>query len=225
MSDNGKPTNVNELVAYLTESQLVFCGSIHVEDAGPRRFVSANRLRAVFEKLAPNSGRATLPLAKCGAIVPDFSFADDGFTVHLNNGSIRYAYLRSPDDVPLVRYGKTLTIGQALGEVNFACSPLFDESCFSATYEWLKVPGTTLWDDYARGTRFLAVYPVIGGSEGHYVHLDLFTGVGDHRDESTGTLKHSGILGKPVGMCKTFRGMKHAQLIANTAQLALGNMM
>jgi len=227
MTDNGKPTNVRELLAYLPNNPFVFCGSIHTEDAGPRKFVSADVRRAVFEKAS--GGRATLPLVKCGPIEPSFTFADDGFTVHLNAGSIRYAYLRSADDVPMVAYSDQLTISQALGGVNFACSHLFDESSFSATYEWLKVSGACRWDDYAKGTRFLAVYPVRGGSEGHYVHIDLLTGVGNFRHEEAGpTLgqpKHDGLLGKPLGICKTFKGMRHAQLIANTAQLALAQLM
>jgi hypothetical protein len=226
MTDNGKPTNVAELVAYLTANPFVHCGSVHVEDSGPRQFVSADQRRAVFEKLAPNSGRATLPLAKCGPIEVEFDFTDNDFTVHLNRGSIRYAYLRSADDVPLVRYSKALTVGQVLGELNFACAQLFDESCFSATYEWLReCSAGTLWDAYAKDMRSLAVYPVRGGSEGHYVHFDLLTGVGEFRHEEEGPQlgqpKHKGLLGRPVGMCKTFKGMRHAQRIAATATSAL----
>lgn len=47
----------------------------------------------------------------------------------------------------------------------------------------------------------IAVYAVTGGSEGHYVHVDLITGVQEH------TL---------LLLVKTFAGMTHARQIANT---------
>ena len=47
----------------------------------------------------------------------------------------------------------------------------------------------------------IAVYAVTGGSEGHYVHVDLVTGVQEHTN---------------LLLVKTFAGMTHARQIANT---------
>ncbi len=53
--------------------------------------------------------------------------------------------------------------------------------------------------------RWIACYAVIGGSEGHYVHIDLVAG---YDLDGTGTTLHL-ITGK------TFLGLAHAQKIAN----------
>jgi hypothetical protein len=57
--------------------------------------------------------------------------------------------------------------------------------------------GVTQIPHYGR----IAVYAVTGGSEGHYVHVDLITGVGEHTN---------------LLLVKTFAGMTHARQIANT---------
>ena len=53
--------------------------------------------------------------------------------------------------------------------------------------------------------RWIACYAVTGGSEGHYIHIDLIHGY-DH--DWTGRVVHL-ITGK------TFQGLAHAQKIAN----------
>ena len=139
MNDTSKPTNVQELVAYLAEKPFLHCGSYHAEDAGPRKFTGASPKMITFDKLAPNEGKATLPIGPCRPCPegPDFSFDEDGFTVHIGSVGIRYAYLETADEVPLVRYAVDLKLGTVLGGVNFACAHLFDETNFSDTFTWV----------------------------------------------------------------------------------------
>ena len=60
--------------------------------------------------------------------------------------------------------------------------------------------------------RRIAVFPVTGGSEGHYVHVDLFVA-------SEENLAQTVVV--PLMLVKTFGGMAHARTIANCLADAL----
>lgn len=64
--------------------------------------------------------------------------------------------------------------------------------------------GTFLWPD---NVHWIACYAVTGGSEGHYIHVDLI----DREDKRT-----------LVFLGKTFLGMQHAQNIAARCAELLG---
>lgn len=84
---------------------------------------------------------------------------------------------------------------------------VFDESNFSnmAAYE----EDLRVWPDARR----IIVFPVTGGSEGHYVHVAAIIRNPDYQ-------RHQEII--TLGLCKTFRGWEHACLIANEAARLLG---
>jgi hypothetical protein len=67
------------------------------------------------------------------------------------------------------------------------------------------------WPERARG---VACYAVTGGSEGHYVHVDVT--LPDHHPE----VGCRSVL--PVFLCKTFQGMAHAQKMAAKLAELLG---
>lgn len=67
---------------------------------------------------------------------------------------------------------------------------------------------------WPNGWRWVACYAVTGGSEGHYVHVDVISDVeigGKHVRTS-----------QLIFLGKTFRGMDHAQKIAAACATALG---
>lgn len=60
----------------------------------------------------------------------------------------------------------------------------------------------------------IAVYAVTGGSEGHYVHVDLHVREGEYGNAR--------LVVRSLMLVKTFKGMKHARKIANRLADALG---
>lgn len=75
---------------------------------------------------------------------------------------------------------------------------LFDESSFSDMTSWDSPNGP--WPAW----RWIAVFPVTGGSEGHYIHIETI----GRDDARTSTM---------IALCKTFRGWDHACRIAAAA--------
>ena len=73
------------------------------------------------------------------------------------------------------------------------------------------VTDQTFWK-LVEGCRWIACYAVTGGSEGHYIHVDLIHG---YDQEWTGKALHL-ITGK------TFLGLAHALKIANRCAELLG---
>ena len=211
-----KPKSVTELAAYLEANPFVHMVSVHVEDAGPRKFTHAGRNGLHFTK-SNGRGDACVPTGPCRPCPagPEFSFDNDGFVLTVNKVALRYFYIASWDDVPLLSYQEETTVREVLGAANAACCHLFDESSFSETVSYLGLKPEMRFDEYAKGLSFVTVYAVRGGSEGHYVHIDMLSRV---RELPDGT---RGIQGRPLGMCKTFRGLAHAELIAATARRAL----
>jgi len=72
-----------------------------------------------------------------------------------------------------------------------------------------------------RGVRWVAAWACTGGSEGHYVHVELMYSGGTVFDETTGmTPLPSGRV--PLALAKTFAEWEHAWLIAKRAAALLG---
>ena len=97
-----------------------------------------------------------------------------------------------------------------LGEMDyFSTSGVRTESIFRVAMEkvW-RYHAKTPYDGY----RWWACYAVTGGSEGHYIHIDLASGYGE---QYTGTTFH-------VITGKTFMGMEHALKVANRCAELLG---
>ena len=63
---------------------------------------------------------------------------------------------------------------------------------------------TRQWDTWPENVRRIAVFAVQGGSEGHYVHVDVFTS--EHGEETKVTT---------LFLIKTFLGMEHALRLSN----------
>ncbi len=85
---------------------------------------------------------------------------------------------------------------------------------------YTQVPSPLAVDDlnvqlWPEGYRWISCYAVTGGSEGHYVHIDLIFNI-----------EHTAIgpIRTPLGMflAKTFQGMEHAQKIATRCATLLG---
>jgi hypothetical protein len=74
------------------------------------------------------------------------------------------------------------------------------------------VHGDACATERVREYRWIACYAVTGGSEGHYVHVDL---VGDIDDRGVRPVQ-------PVAVVKTFQGMAHAYAIAARCAEVLG---
>jgi hypothetical protein len=64
---------------------------------------------------------------------------------------------------------------------------------------------TRNWDHWPSNVFRVAVFAVEGGSEGHYVHVDVYT-----RDDPGGELKVTNVF-----LLKTFLGMEHALRLSN----------
>lgn len=71
--------------------------------------------------------------------------------------------------------------------------------------------GSDRWYACLKGYRWLAVYPVEGNSEGHYLHVDAATG---YTGKGAGRTKH-------LLQMKTFNGFERAQELARLVQLLL----
>lgn len=103
---------------------------------------------------------------------------------------------RCAEYCPEARY-----VSSVFEELNCQMRELFDESGFSNTLAW-ETPNA-LWP---LKYRWIAVYAVTGGSEGHYIHIDVIAD-----DKRT-----------MIGLCKTFQGWDHACQIAAIAGKILG---
>lgn len=92
---------------------------------------------------------------------------------------------------------------------DYPAEAFIDESF--ATVHWTRIGDEqgvhARWPD---GIRFIACFAVTGGSEGHYVHVDAYREI-DGRFAVT-----------QLFIGKTFRGMAHAQRIANLCAELLG---
>jgi hypothetical protein len=105
------------------------------------------------------------------------------------------------------------TFGEVRVMLNKAMRHLFDEGDWGPTYDWVKIPHAKgFWDHMTlEELRFIAVYQCEGGSEGHYIHVDMLQGISE-----------TGIKGTPCFLLKTFGGLEHAQRIQSMAQVLLG---
>lgn len=92
-------------------------------------------------------------------------------------------------------------VATVLKELNKEMNQLFDESSFYNQLQWTSP--NALWP---LRYRWIAVFPVTGGNEGHYVHIEVLF------DEKR-TL---------IGTCKTFQGWDHACQLAAVAGKILG---
>ncbi len=88
------------------------------------------------------------------------------------------------------------TIGQVYAYLRTQLGDLIDEY-FSICTDSTPATGNT--DPWPLDSRWIAVYPVTGNSEGHYVHVDSIAPDGTRR---------------LLYLAKTFRGMAHAWRIA-----------
>jgi len=118
-------------------------------------------------------------------------------------------------EVAPLRINQETTFGEVHRMLNKATAHLEEggmDGGWSPIYDWVKIPHTKgFWDHMTlEELRFVAVYHATGGSEGHYIHVDMISGVGD-----------GGIKGTGCFLAKTFGGREHAQLIQNTVQLLL----
>ena len=101
----------------------------------------------------------------------------------------------------------TLTISQTdtVADVFRKLRAVLDEEKLIDEYFSVSGPSDQLFWSLVESHRWIACYAVTGGSEGHYVHIDLIDGY-DH--DWTGRVVHL-ITGK------TFLGLAYAQTIAN----------
>lgn len=74
------------------------------------------------------------------------------------------------------------------------------------------VDNVYLWPD---SVRHIACYAVTGGSEGHYVHVDVLH---DYMHTVVGHIR----VARGIFLAKTFRGMAHAQKMATRIAELLG---
>ena len=81
---------------------------------------------------------------------------------------------------------------------------LHEEDLIDEYFDLCIETDQTFWS-LVESYRWIACYPVTGGSEGHYIHVDLIHG---YDGDSTGKTLHL-ITGK------TFLGLAHALKIAN----------
>lgn len=108
---------------------------------------------------------------------------------------------------PLGWEGKTFT--QLMQEVRERLGDMVDE------YFSIQRHGGSYMDEPAGNLRFrwVSCYAVTGGSEGHYVHVDLVTDGYGAKGEAE--CRH-------LASVKTFQGMEHAQKIAARCAQLLG---
>ncbi len=99
-------------------------------------------------------------------------------------------------------------VAEVIGELNAQLAPLFDEGRFSDVTAWTKAPSdpAPMWP---LRWAWIACYAVTGGSEGHYIHIDVIT-----RETRVAVA---------MGLCKTFQGYAHACAIAAAAGEILGS--
>lgn len=132
---------------------------------------------------------------------------------------VQYMIWSEPDEKGLVRIAGYRPVHEVLAEVNArikADGIEFDETDFSSM---LRYSESAIGDPapHPRGAetwpavRRLFVFPVTGGSEGHYVHI---AGIAE---DPPAERKHV-----TIALCKTFQGWDHAVRIAEAAGRHLG---
>ena len=99
----------------------------------------------------------------------------------------------------------TVTQTDTVADVCGKLRAVFDEEHLIDEYFSVSGPPDQPFWKLLEGYRWIACYAVTGGSEGHYIHVDLIHGYGH---DWTGKALHL-ITGK------TFLGLAHAQKIAN----------
>jgi hypothetical protein len=109
--------------------------------------------------------------------------------------------------------GDKTTLGEVRVMLNKATEHVQDEGGWSSTYDCgtSKISSDTPYWEYVKDYRFIAVFQVEGGSEGHYVHIDAISGVRANGETE----------GVSLFLLKTFGGLEQAQLIQNTVQVLL----
>jgi hypothetical protein len=90
------------------------------------------------------------------------------------------------------------TIPATIDEVFSYLSKSMDNEMIDEYFSNMTKYGKTGKDSFPQDYNFIACYAVTGGSEGHYVHVDIITD--EHR--------------KNLFLAKTFKGMDHAWKIA-----------
>ncbi|MHB8971255.1 MAG: hypothetical protein ACYC4N_12480 [Pirellulaceae bacterium] len=99
----------------------------------------------------------------------------------------------------------TITQTDTVADVFRKLRAVLDEEHLIDEYFSVSGPSDQQFYKLVENHRWIACYPVTGGSEGHYVHVDLICGY-DH--DWTGKILH-------LFTGKTFLGLAHAQKIAN----------
>ena len=97
---------------------------------------------------------------------------------------------------------------EVVADLIAAMGPLAEEVEYASLGMAFAYMGLTAVPPYRR----VAVYAVAGGSEGHYVHVDLH--VQSHTEANTLNVVN-------LMLVKTFMGMSHARQVANTLADAL----
>src|SRR4051794_17919210 len=78
-----------------------------------------------------------------------------------------------------ILFTDAVTVAEVLKALNAGLAHLLDEGGFSAA---AGLDQSTPWDEALGGYRWLAVFPVTGGGEGHHVHVHAVSGpVRDNR--------------------------------------------
>ena len=99
----------------------------------------------------------------------------------------------------------TITAADTVADVWSKLREVLDAEGLIDEYFSLAIQTDQTFWKLLEGYRWIACYAVTGGSEGHYIHVDLVYG---YDQEWTGKALHL-ITGK------TFLGLPHAQKIAN----------
>lgn len=119
-------------------------------------------------------------------------------------GTVVLDYRRKVQDVLSELNAKLLLEGIEPDEYGFANMTKYDDPAYlqegAKKYTQYSIP----WPKYRR----IAVFPVTGGSEGHYVHVETISHQQSGNDPRIATL---------IGLSKTFRGWDHACRIAAAA--------
>lgn len=214
---NDKPASVDQLFFYLLKHPFVFSGMSR--RSGNFVFRPNPDQPEVITFRSPEEDVEILLQAND----PDcrFAFDDEGFWYGYDGRRSRFVYLPTSTAVPQLKCTATTTLGDLIDAVNFACRPLFDESDFSLldqnmaeTLLGVFAPGSVKTENQGYNKwHSLAVYPISGGSEGHYVCISFIF--------MDGRVRSDGLLCKNLATCKTFRGLKHAEKIASVAREVL----
>lgn len=110
-----------------------------------------------------------------------------------------------------IRITDDMTVGEVLAYVNKWMKRLFDnyEESFGLAWSPREIKDEK-WNDFV--SRWVVVFPVTGGSEGHYIHIDTYGGY--NQEGTPEKFKH-------IALCKTFNGLERAQEICRVVQFLL----